>query len=227
MATARKLTGVRAFLARKMRQSLQQTAQLTFMGEFDATAVLAARASFKKQGLPASVEDMIIRELAQTVREFPLFNSCWDGEGLKEEDTINVSIAIDTDNGLMAPALFDVEVMDLQDMAEKRRELVDRARKNQLSVTEQTGGTITVSNLGMTRVRFFTPILNFPQVALLGIGMVDRRAVFSSNGELIEKPFIGLSLTVDHAVIDGAPAGRFLTRLCERLEHMDLSDGKE
>lgn len=216
-----KLTGIRAFVARKMRESLAQTAQLTFHGELDATRMVAARVIFKEQGLAASFEDMIIMELARTVSDFPRFNSSWTQAGLEQSDQVNINIAIDTDVGLMAPALFDVMSMKLQDIARLRKELIVRAGRNELTVTEQTGGTITISNLGTTRVQHFTPILNYPQIALLGIGTMTKRAIVDEVGKLEMRPFIGLSLTVDHAVIDGAPAGQFLTRLCERLEQTD------
>lgn len=221
MAKIFKLTGIRGFVARKMRESLAKTAQLTFHGELDASQMVAARALFKEQGLPASYEDMIIMTLAQSVTEFPLFNSCLTQAGLELSEQININIAIDTDVGLMAPALFDVTSLNLQEIARLRKDLIGRAGRNKLTVTEQSGGTITVSNLGTTRVQYFTPILNYPQIALLGVGTMTRRAVADEQGKIEMRPFIGLSLTVDHAVIDGAPSGKFLTNLCERLERFN------
>ena len=107
----------------------------------------------------------------------------------------------------------------MEEIASKREDLVARAKINKLSIQELTAGTISISNLGLTRVRHFTPILNYPQMAIIGLGQIARRPWVATDGEtLTVRPVMGLSLTVDHRAIDGAPAGDFLSALAKKLE---------
>ncbi|MEL6349727.1 MAG: 2-oxo acid dehydrogenase subunit E2, partial [Myxococcota bacterium] len=107
-------------------------------------------------------------------------------------------------------------------LRDRRRDLIARARSNQIRVPEMKGGTFTLSNLGRSRVQFFTPILNIPQIAICGLGRIAPRACPSEDGTIAWRPHLGLSLTFDHRAVDGAPAAAFLTGLCERLETFSL-----
>jgi len=120
-------------------------------------------------------------------------------------------------NLLAAPAIFDAGALSLLDLRAKRQDLAERAKANKLTVQEMTGGSFTISNLGLTRVEFFTPILNAPQIGILGVGRIVESAVSTADGVAF-KPFVGLSLTFDHRAIDGAPAAEFLTDLCTEIE---------
>jgi pyruvate dehydrogenase E2 component (dihydrolipoamide acetyltransferase) len=148
----------------------------------------------------------VIHALARVVRHHPLLNAHEvDGEVVPQA-RVNVAVAIAIPDALVVPCVFDCDRKSLADIAHERASLVERAPRNRLSVTEMSGGTITLTNLGQTRVRHFTPILNRPQTAIVGLGRI------SAAGEM------GLSLTVDHRVVDGWPAGLFLTDLCAALE---------
>jgi len=119
---------------------------------------------------------------------------------------------------LVAPALFNAEQLDGEELCQARKALVEKALASKLSVKELTGATFTVSNLGLSRVHHFTPVLNPPQVAILGIGGVQRRLELSASGALVEAEWLGLSLTFDHRAVNGAPAADFLDDLCRRIE---------
>ena len=129
-----------------------------------------------------------------------------------------MSVAIALPNGLVAPAIFDVHAMSVPEIAAARQDLIARARAAKLTVRELTGGTFTVSNLGASRVRFFTPILNYPQVAIVGLGQIAQRPWVCDDGTVAARPVIALSLTSDHRFIDGEPSAAFLTTLCRLIE---------
>ena len=214
---AGRLRGVRAMVARRMRQSLAETAQLTFTAEADMRALMARRASDKQAGGSAGMEDYLIAALARTARAFPSFTLVWADGALTENDGVHVAVAMATDQGLMTPVIRHADALSVDEISTTRRALSDKAAAGSLAAGDMVGGAITISNLGLSRVQHFTPILNYPQIAIVGIGTTTPRLRLE-QGAPIEVPMMGLSLTVDHAVIDGAPAGAFLTALCEAIE---------
>ena len=217
-----RLTGIRGIIAQKMSESLQKTAQLSFFCDIDASALVAARNGWKAAGTKLGYEDLIIAALTAVVREFPLFNAVETERGVEPQEQIHVGCAIALPGALVAPAIFDASNLSLPEIAQRRADLVERARANKLTIAELTGATLTVSNLGLTRVEHFTPILSYPQQAIIGLGRMTPRPWVAPDGEtLVVRPVMGLSLTVDHRVIDGAPAGDFLTRLAEALERAE------
>lgn len=211
--------GIRGIIAQKMRESLEKTAQLSFFCEMDASALVAARAAWKGAGIKIGYEDLIVRALADLLVDFPQFNAVETKEGVEEIPEFNIGCAIALPGALVAPAIFDAGKLSVEEIAKKREDLVARARINKLSIQELTGGTISISNLGLTRVRHFTPIVNWPQMAIIGLGQIAPRPWVAEDGTALEvRPVMGLSLTVDHRAIDGAPAGDFLTALARKLE---------
>jgi pyruvate dehydrogenase E2 component (dihydrolipoamide acetyltransferase) len=215
-----RLAGVRGLIAQKMRESLDKTAQLSFFCDIDATELAEARADWKAAGIKVGYEDLVIRVLADILPDFPLFNALETAAGVEPQAAIHVACAIALPGMLLAPAIFDVGGLSVEQIARAREDLVARAKANKLTVQEMTGGTITVSNLGLTRVRHFTPIINHPQQAIIGLGQIAPRPWIGADGRSVAvAPVMGLSLTVDHRVIDGAPAGEFLTALADALEH--------
>lgn len=211
------LKGVRKMIAGKLHGSLRDMAQLSFHTSADATALVAVREQLKAAGKPVGYEDLIILALRETLREFPLFNATQEADTATIRGAINISVAIAVEQGLMAPTIFNVETLTLQEINEKRKDVVERAKAGKLTVPEMTGGTFTISNLGFTVVDVFTPIINPPQMAILGLGRIKNAPYVNEDGELSVRPEVGLSITVDHRFIDGEPAGRFLSDLCERL----------
>ena len=211
--------GIRGIIAQKMRESLEKTAQLSFFCDMDASALVAARAAWKEKGVKIGYEDLIVRALADLLANFPQFNAVETGEGVEEIAAFNIGCAIALPGALVAPAIFDAGSLSVEEIARKREDLVARAKINRLTIQELTGGTISISNLGLTRVRHFTPIVNWPQMAIIGLGQIAPRPWVAADGASIEvRPVMGLSLTVDHRAIDGAPAGDFLTALAKTLE---------
>ncbi|MGH1414142.1 MAG: 2-oxo acid dehydrogenase subunit E2 [Pelagimonas sp.] len=212
------LRGARAMIADKMVASLQTAAQLTHHARADMSAVLAAKARFKSDGISLSVEDLVMGAVVQTLKSHPDINGTMQGREINLSADIDLGVAIALPGNLLAaPAIFRAGEMDLQQLRAARRDLAERARTNKLTVPEMTGGTFTVSNLGLSRVEQFTPIINTPQIAILGIGRGVETPV-REGGTLVWKSYAGLSLTFDHRAIDGAPAADFLTHLCKTIE---------
>lgn len=159
---------------------------------------------------------MLVKIVATLLPECPALNACWLDNGIRLHDATHVSVAVDTEHGLLAPVLAHTDRLSVQEIARQFRSMVERARQGTLSHKELQGGTFTVTNLGAFDVDFFTPIINVPQAAILGIGRIVREPVVRGDAIVIGET-IGLSLTFDHRVIDGAPAARWLQRLCQAI----------
>lgn len=211
------MAGIRGMIARRMHESLRDTAQLSFFADADAEALVAARAAWRAAGVKIGYEDLVIAALARVLPAFPLFNAHEGEGGVAPSAAINVGVAIALPGALVAPCLFDCAAKDVAAIAAERADLAARAPANKLTVKEMSGATFTVSNLGTTRVRHFTPIAARPTTAMLGLGRIAEMPVVR-DGAVVARRMLGLSLTVDHRAIDGQPAGDFLTALCEALE---------
>ncbi|UYG09132.1 2-oxo acid dehydrogenase subunit E2 [Halomonas sp. M4R1S46] len=214
------LRGMRGMIAARMRESLQSSAQLTHHAGAELGALQALRDHCRAAGLPApSVQDLLLRLVVQTLAEFPALNATLEDNRIIEHPGVHLGLAVPLpDDLLVAPALFDAQVIALGALPGARRALVAKARAGTLGVRELTGASFTVSNLGRSRVHHFTPILNVPQVAILGIGGTQWRALPDEDGGVRLAEVIGLSLTFDHRAVNGAPAAAFLDRLGERIE---------
>ncbi|MCL2915493.1 2-oxo acid dehydrogenase subunit E2 [Shewanella corallii] len=215
------LKGLRGMIASNMMQSLQQAAQLTFVTDVDATGLLSLKAQFKREKKVAiGVEDLLILCLKETLKRHGGMNGYIADGVIHLSEAINVAIATPIPGGLAAPVLFDIQEMSIEEISAQRRDLIARANSNHLFPREMTGGTITISNLGLTRVKYFTPILNAGQLAILGIGSIQRQPVCLDSGEIVVRSMMGLSLTCDHQAIDGQPAGEFLSDLAMAIEKL-------
>ncbi|MGM0691914.1 MAG: 2-oxo acid dehydrogenase subunit E2 [Pseudomonadota bacterium] len=213
------LRGMRGMIASKMLQSLQQSAQLTHHAGARLDALQALRQHRRDAELPVpSLQDLLLRLIVQTLADYPALNATLEENCITRHAAVHLGLAIPLpDDLLVAPALFDAQALSLGELTGARRALTEQARAGKLGVKVLTGATFTVSNLGRSRVHHFTPVLNTPQVAMLGIGGVETRAVPASDGwRAVE--VIGLSLTFDHRAVNGAPAAAFLDALCERIE---------
>ncbi|UVJ46371.1 2-oxo acid dehydrogenase subunit E2 [Pseudomonas sp. LS1212] len=221
-STTLPLKGMRKMIASKMHESLQGTAQLTHHAECELSALQARRTLLKAAGSPVSLQDLLLYEIVQTLREHPALNATLQDQQITRHSAIHLGLAIPLpDDLLVAPALFNAEQLDAQGLYQARKALVEKALAGKLSVKEITGATITVSNLGLSRVRFFTPILNTPQVAILGVGGIQTRLHRDARGEIVERDYLGLSLTFDHRAVNGAPAADFLDTLCRKIERTE------
>ncbi|HEV3007212.1 MAG TPA: 2-oxo acid dehydrogenase subunit E2, partial [Pirellulales bacterium] len=164
-----------------------------------------------------SFTDLIVKLAAMALRQHPSLNASWRDDGIVIWDEINIGVAVDTEAGLVAPVVRDVPSLGLRQLAAETRRLIERARARRLSAEELQGGTFTVTNLGMFGIDAFTPIVNLPECAILGIGRIVREPAVI--GETIAPcDALTLSLTFDHRVVDGAPAARFLDALRQAAE---------
>jgi len=213
------LKGMRKMIAAKMLESLQTTAQLTHHAECRLDALKARRAELKAAGSAVSVQDLVLLKVIETLKAHPGLNATLADEVIHHHAAVHLGLAIPLPGDLLvAPALFNAEQLDGEELCQARKALVEKALASKLSVKELTGATFTVSNLGLSRVHHFTPVLNPPQVAILGIGGVQRRLELSASGALVEVEWLGLSLTFDHRAVNGAPAADVLDDLCRRIE---------
>lgn len=215
------LKGVRGMIADAMIKSLATAAQLTHHGRADASALMAEKARLAEVGTKASVEDLLMLAVVRALKKHPDANGRTKDREVHLHEAIDLSVAIALPgNLLVAPAIFGAGEMDVSALRTARQDLSARAKTNKLSVTEMTGGTFTISNLGLTRVEHFTPILNAGQICILGIGRMSDRAVRGKDGDIELRRHVGLSLTFDHRALDGAPAGDLLTSICEEIEEL-------
>jgi pyruvate dehydrogenase E2 component (dihydrolipoamide acetyltransferase) len=221
-----KMSRIRETIARRMRDSLAGTAQYTMHASADATGLLKSRKKIKAAGADAdaNVNDMVMFCTVRTLVEVPDINAeLIDGEIFRHTE-INLGFACDTDRGLLVPVVKDCRDLSLPELAERIHRLSDEAVKGTLSPDDMTGGTFTVSNLGGLGVEAFTPIVNPPQVAILGVNAIQLKPVHR-DGEVVFLDHIGFSLTCDHQVIDGAPGARFLQKLKENIENIEALAG--
>jgi pyruvate dehydrogenase E2 component (dihydrolipoamide acetyltransferase) len=156
------------------------------------------------------------------LRQHPQLASRWAGDRLVvpgANDDLPIGIAVETEDGLLVPVIHHVATMSLRQLAERSRNLIEQARAGKLSASEMQGGVFTITNLGAFGIDAFTPIINFPETAILGLGAIRREPVVLDNDQIAVRDIITLSLTFDHRVTDGAPAARFLQKLCEAIEN--------
>ncbi len=216
-AASAPLRGMRKAIAERMHKSLQSTAQLTITTEVDVTQLIDRRQEVQRE-FNATYTDFIIQACAHALKQHPRMNAALDADTLKTQEQINVGVAVALDEGLIVPVIHNADKKPLKEIAQEARSLAEKARAGKLTLEEVSGGTFTVSNLGMFGVDAFTPILNTPQTGILGVGrIVEKPAVY--RGEIAKRAMMVLSLTFDHRVIDGAPAGAFLQTVADLLAH--------
>jgi pyruvate dehydrogenase E2 component (dihydrolipoamide acetyltransferase) len=216
------LRGRRRIIADRMHASLHTAAQLTIGLEVDATSAAEFRAQLHAQGEERESDrvtytDIIVKAAALALREHRRVNAVVIGDEIHLIPTINIALAVDTEEGLTVPVIRATDQRSLLDLARTARELADLARGGGLTPEHFADGSFTVSSLGSDGPDWFTPIINPPQVAILGIGRL-RRVPALSAGLLTERRVVNLCLTFDHRALDGAPAARFLNRIAELLQ---------
>jgi 2-oxoglutarate dehydrogenase E2 component (dihydrolipoamide succinyltransferase) len=223
------MSRLRSVIARRMVESLQVSAQLTTVVEADVTRIARlrdqAKADFaKREGVKLSFLPFFAKAAIEALKAYPAVNSSIDQEAgtVTYHDTENLGIAVDTDRGLLVPVIHDAGDLSLGGLARKIADLAERTRANKVTPDELGGGTFTLTNTGSRGALFDTPIINQPQVAILGTGSVVKRPVVVQDPDLGEviaiRSMVYLALTYDHRIVDGADAARFLTAVRERLE---------
>ncbi len=212
-------TNIRRVIAKMMHQSLSSSAQLTLNSSFDATQILDLRNSIKSNGdsiglTHITLNDMMLYAVAQTLRNHSILNSHFTEDYIRVFDSVHLGVAVETERGLMVPTIYDANKKTLSEISCQVKQVSEQCRKGTINPDVLKGGTFTVTNLGMLGVESFTPVINPPQTAILGISTIVYR--IQKDGQVY--PSIGLSLTFDHRAVDGAPAARFLQQLCSNLE---------
>jgi pyruvate dehydrogenase E2 component (dihydrolipoamide acetyltransferase) len=210
------LAGMRATIADRMHASLQSMAQLTLVTTVDVTELVAYRQRLPGEPRP-SYTDMVVKAAALALREHPGANSTLEGDAIRLLPDIHVGIATDIAGGLVVPVVRNADTKTLRQIASESASLVRRAREGDLRIEEVTGGTFTVSSLGGRGIDAFTPIVNPPEAAILGVGRIVEQPARGSDGGLVWRQVMTLSLTIDHRVIDGAPGAALLATITTLL----------
>ncbi|MDA0745438.1 MAG: dihydrolipoamide acetyltransferase family protein [bacterium] len=216
-------TRTRRTIAQRLLDSAQQTAAVTLHVEADATELVALRARLKtslKDRAP-TYNDMFLRLTALALKDHPALNASWQNEQAVQHPHIHLGIAVDTNAGLLVPVLQNADQKGLQQIATESTELAQKARAGTLTTEQLQNGTFTLTNLGMFGIDTFTPLLNLPQCAILGIGRIVQKPAVH-EGQIVPRHMVALSLTFDHRVVDGSPAARFLSTIREFVEQPDL-----
>ena len=221
-----KLPNLRRVIAKTMHDSLAEMAQLTHSTTFDATKMLTFRESLKtapeSMELPKiTINDIILFAVSRVLTKHEGLNAHMLGDKMRFFKHVNLGIAVDTPRGLLVPTLYAAETKSLGQIAAETKTLAKSAIDGSINPDLLQGGTFTISNLGLFGIESFTPVINPPQVALLGVCAITER-IRTADGQITAYPAMGLSLTYDHRAVDGAPASRFLKDLVTALEHFDL-----
>ncbi len=216
------LRGMRGRVAERMFQSWNTIPRVTEVMQVDMSATVAFREAMLGQweqqyGLRISLNDMITKAVAVALRRQPRLNATLVDQEVRLHDSVNVGLAVNLDEGLIVPVIFNADQKDLGQIALEGRELAEKARAGRLQLDEISDGTFTITNLGTAGIELFTPIINPPQVAILGVGTVQRRPVVVGDALAI-RPAVYLSLVFDHRAVDGVPAANFLQELKRLLE---------
>jgi pyruvate dehydrogenase E2 component (dihydrolipoamide acetyltransferase) len=204
-----------------MRESLASTAQYTMNTSADAGGLLRLRVRAKASANPGvNIGDMTAFCVIQALREFPDVNAEFIESKIYRHASIHLGFACDTPRGLMVPVVKDAQQLSLAELSRRMKELAAQAVGGSISVDDLSGATFTISNLGSLGIESFTPLLNPPQVAILGIDAIQVKPVRRGGAvEFIDS--IGLSLTCDHQIVDGAPGARFLVAVREKIENVE------
>jgi pyruvate dehydrogenase E2 component (dihydrolipoamide acetyltransferase) len=211
------LRGMRKVIAERMHKSLQGSAQLTITTEVDVTQLIDRRQEIQRE-FNATYTDFIVQACAHALKQQPRMNAFLEGDVINVQGQISVGVAVALEEGLIVPVIHNTDKKSLKEIAQEARSLAEKARAGKLAIEDVSGGTFTVSNLGMFGVDGFTPILNAPQTGILGVGRIVEKPVIY-RGEIAKRSMMVLSLTFDHRVIDGAPAGAFLQTVADLLAH--------
>ena len=218
------LSPIRRIVASRLAANARTTAPVTLTTDADATELVRLRDQIKADtestGRVPSFNDLLAKIVSVALAEHPAINASWTDAGIVRHATINIGFAVDIDDGLLVPVIRDARSRTVQSIADESARLIAAARSGEISTADMHGGTFTITNLGMFDIDSFTPIVNLPECAILGVGrIVARPVVIDEQTEKIAvRKMVALSLTFDHRVVDGAPAARFIQRIKHLVE---------
>lgn len=218
-----KLSNIRKIIGRTMHESLSQMAQLTLNISFDATDIMQFRQQLKKNadklGLTnITINDILVYAVSRVLPQHKYINANFSGDTIRSFTNVNMGVAVDTDRGLMVPTLFNANKKSLNEIAIETKELAELCRKGTINPDNLKDGTFTITNLGTFGIESFTPVINPPQTAILGVNTIEQKSR-EKDGDIKAYSSMSLSLTFDHRAVDGAPAARFLKDVKDSLEH--------
>ncbi len=227
-STSAPLKGVRKVVAKRMMESLTSTAQLTLNTTANAAGILAMRKKVKNAdeslGLnKITLNDLVCFTVSRTLLKYPVFNAHLEDGVLTEFEQVHLGFACDTPRGLLVPVIRSAQALGLKAFSDEAKRLAGGAIDGSLSPDFLSGGTFTVSNIGSFGIETFTPVINLPQTAILGVGAITPRPTVAADGTIGVEQRINLSLTIDHQVIDGADGARFLRDLVAAIENIDVT----
>ena len=227
-STSAPLKGVRKVVAKRMMESLTSTAQLTLNTTANAAGILAMRKKVKNAdealGLnKITLNDLVCFAVSRTLLKYPVFNAHLEDGVLTEFEQVHLGFACDTPRGLLVPVIRSAQSLGLKAFSDEAKRLAGGAIDGSLSPDFLSGGTFTVSNIGSFGIETFTPVINLPQTAILGVGAITPRPTVAADGTIGVEQRINLSLTIDHQVIDGADGARFLRDLVAAIENIDVT----
>jgi 2-oxoglutarate dehydrogenase E2 component (dihydrolipoamide succinyltransferase) len=221
--TRKPMSPVRRRIAQRLLESQNQTATLTTFNEADMTAIQDLRARYnerfeKKHGAKLGFMSVFVKAAVEALKAFPLVNARIDGNDVVEQHFYDIGVAVSTDKGLMVPVVRDADTLSFADIEKRIAELAKKARDGKIGVPDLEGGTFTITNGGIFGSMMSTPILNPPQVAILGMHSIQKRPVVV-NDQVVIRPMMYLALSYDHRLIDGREAVQFLVRIKECVEN--------
>ena len=225
--TREKMSGIRRAIAKKMVESKTTAPHVTLMDEVDVTKLWEHRKKYKQvaldKGVKLSFLPYVVKALVSALREYPALNQSLDEETQEiiQKHYYNIGIAADTDKGLMVPVIKNADKKSMFTIAGEINELAGKAREGKLSAEEMRGGSATITNIGSVGGQWFTPVLNYPEVAILGVGRIQEKPIVK-DGEIVAAPMLALSLSFDHRLIDGATGQSALNHIKRLLNDPEL-----
>lgn len=227
-STSAPLKGVRKVVAKRMMESLTSTAQLTLNTTANAAGILALRKKVKNAdealGLnKITLNDLVCFAVSRTLPKYPVFNAHLEDGILTQFEQVHLGFACDTPRGLLVPVIRSAQALGLKAFSDEAKRLAGGAIDGTIAPDFLSGGTFTVSNIGSFGIETFTPVINLPQTAILGVGAITPRPTVAADGTIGVEQRLNLSLTIDHQVIDGADGARFLRDLVAAIENIDVT----
>lgn len=217
------LTNMRKVIAKRMQQSKNTAPHVTITTEVnvDKTIALRSKLNAKNADVRFSYTDILVKMCATALRNYPKINASITEDSMIFHDKINIGVAVALDDGLIVPVVSNADRKGLKAITKETKDLINKARTNTLSPDEMSGATFTISNLGSYDIDGFTPVINLPEAAILGVGRIVKKPIVNENDEIVPASMMVLSMSFDHRVVDGAQAAEFLKALKGYLEDPD------
>jgi pyruvate dehydrogenase E2 component (dihydrolipoamide acetyltransferase) len=215
------MSTMRKVISKRMTESWTTCPTVTYDISVDMTALTAIKDSFKDAGVKVSHTDLLVYVVANTLSEFPLLNCSIDGNDIIYHHYVNMGVAVAVSDGLVVPVIKHAHAKKVSQISSEFKILAQEAKDGRLTPDNMTGGTFTITNLGMLGIEAFSPIVNLPEVAILGVNAIID-TVISKNGTFVVRPLMKLSLSADHRAVDGAVAAQFLAALRKKMENPAL-----